>query len=59
MSQPTHTITYQVRVESTAAEGWLVNSLQHDNDAPQTEQEMAEARVWVAYYHSYLPVIGK
>lgn len=59
ISQPTHTITYQVRVESTAREGWLINQLQHDNNAPQTEQEVAEARVWVAYYHSYLPLIRK
>jgi hypothetical protein len=59
MSQSTHTITYQVRVESGAAEGWLINQVQHDNDAPQTVQEAAEARVWLAYYHYYFPVIGK
>jgi len=59
MSQSTHTITYQVRVQNTAGEGWLINQLYHDNDAPQTEEETAEARVWIAYFRYYFPLIGK
>jgi hypothetical protein len=59
MGQSTHIITYQVRVQNTAGEGWLINQLYHDNDAPQTEEEMAEARVWIAYFRYYFPLIGK
>ncbi|GIV64280.1 MAG: hypothetical protein KatS3mg045_1619 [Bellilinea sp.] len=59
MSQSTHTITYQVRVESTAGEGWLSNQVRHDNNAPNTVYELIESRVWIAYYHYYFPVVGK
>ncbi len=54
-----HTITYQVRVNSNAPRGWLINQVNHDNNAPNTTFETTSAEVWVEVYRVYAPLIGK